>query len=178
MDRYRNLLLLLARRLLLGSRLRSRLSASDLVQDALLKAEENHDQLRGQSEGECIRWLQTILNNAWRDQLRRAKAGVRDIDLERSMEETVEGSSARLASWLAADQSSPSARAQREDQLLALADALAELADDEQDALVLRHVEGLSEAAVAEKLGRTLKAVTALLYRGRKKLRERLHEWQ
>src|SRR3954451_5133519 len=59
LEHYRSYLDLLAR-LQLDARLRSKLSASDLVQQTLLKAHQSLDQFRGQSEEELAGWLRTI----------------------------------------------------------------------------------------------------------------------
>ena len=88
------------------------------------------------------------------------------------MEET----SSRVEAWLAADQSSPSQQAMRNEQLLALAEALARLPADQRQAVELHHLQGFPLAEAARRLDRTKGAVAALLFRGLKKLRELLND--
>jgi RNA polymerase sigma-70 factor (ECF subfamily) len=128
LERYRNYLRLLAR-LQLDSRLRGNLDPSDLVQQTLLQAHQMRDQFRGATEAEYAAWLRQILvrtlANADRD-LGRLK---RDVGRERSLEAAIEESSVRLEAWLASEQSSPSACAEKNEQLLRLAEALEQLPD-------------------------------------------------
>ena len=49
-ERYRDLLLVVARQIKIDPRLRRRFDASDLVQETLLKATQNLDQFRGSAE--------------------------------------------------------------------------------------------------------------------------------
>jgi RNA polymerase sigma-70 factor (ECF subfamily) len=88
----------------------------------------------------------------------------------------VENSSARLESWLAAVQSSPSQRVIREEQLLQLAQALAELPAEQRQAVELHHLQGHPVAEVGEMMGRSRAAVVGLLFRGLKKLRQLLDD--
>src|SRR5258708_8770510 len=60
---HRDYLLLLVR-LQLGSRLRAKMDASDVVQQAILQAHERRDQFRGRTDGEWMAWLRAILANA------------------------------------------------------------------------------------------------------------------
>ena len=53
---------------------------------------------------------------------RRYAAGARDVKRERPLEVEVADSSARVEAWLAAEQTSPSQRAEREEEVVALAD--------------------------------------------------------
>ena len=110
--------------------------------------------------------------------MRSASCGTagRDVAREQPLEAALERSSARLEAWLAADQSSPSQRAIRHEQLLRLAEALAQLPADQRTAVELHHLRGCPVAEVARQMGRSDGAVGALLVRGLKKLRELLRE--
>jgi RNA polymerase sigma-70 factor, ECF subfamily len=88
----------------------------------------------------------------------------------------MEDSSARLEALLAADQTSPSARAVRHEELLRLAEALAALPDDQRQAVELHHLHGLAVEEVARALGRSESAAGGLLRRGLKRLRELMRE--
>ena len=78
----------------------------------------------------------------------------------------MEQSSRRLGSILAADQTSPSQKASRDEQLLRLADALIGLPDDQRRAVELRHLHGLATVEIARRMDRTVAAVGGLLQRG------------
>jgi RNA polymerase sigma-70 factor (ECF subfamily) len=171
--RFRDYLLLLARAQL-DPRLRPKLEASDVVQQTLLEAHRNAAQFRGTTSGELAAWLRQSLArnlaNAARD-LRRDK---RDVGREQSLEQAVEVSSARLEAWLAADQSAPGEALERNEQVLRLAGALAQLPEPQRRAVELRHLQGWSLNDIAEHLQRTPAAVAGLLHRGLSRLRELL----
>jgi RNA polymerase sigma-70 factor (ECF subfamily) len=173
LDRFRHYLLVLAR-VQLGGRLRSRLDPSDVVQQTLLEAHRKQDQFRGQSPAELAAWLRQMLAYAIADALRAHGRAKRDAARERALHAALDNSSARLEAWLAADQSSPSQRAVREEQLLHLAEALARLPEDQRRAVELKHLQGCSVAAIAQRLGRAETAVGGLLRRGMTRLRELL----
>jgi RNA polymerase sigma-70 factor (ECF subfamily) len=175
-ERYRDLLCVLARQIQLDPRLRRRFDASDLVQETLLKATENWSQFRGGTEAELVRWLQGILENALADAVRKARAQKRDVAQEVALAVVVNDSSAGLQNWLVAADSSPSQRAEREEQLLRVAAALAKLPQDQRDAVILRDSLDTPVRAIAEQLGRSEKAIAGLLLRGRRQLRELLQE--
>ncbi len=172
-ESYRSYLLLLAR-LQLAPELQGKLDPSDLVQQTMLKAHQSRDQFRGSSDAEHVAWLRTILANTLTDAIRKfaPKAGVR----ERSLEVGLEQSSRRLEAILAADQTSPSQRVIRHEQLIGLADALAQLPDDQRQAVELRHLQGLAAADIAERMNRSVAAVGGLLQRGLRALRVSLDE--
>jgi RNA polymerase sigma-70 factor (ECF subfamily) len=172
-ERFRGYLHALAR-LHLDPALAAKLDASDLVQQTLLKAYQAREQFRGTTSGEMAAWLRRILARTLADAQRDLHRGKRDVTRERSLEAALDETSCRLELWLAAEQTSPSMQADRNERWLALADALAELPDDQREALVLKHCEGRSVADIAARLGRTPAAVAGLLRRGLEQLRGRL----
>ena len=109
----------------------------------------------------CGRYSHNMAN-AVRD-LKRDK---RDVRRERSLEVAIEESSARMEAWLAAEQLSPSEQAEKNEQLLRLAEALDQLPADQQEAVVLHHLQHHSLSELAEHFGRSPAAVAGLLHRG------------
>ena len=175
LEHYREYLRLLAR-LQLDPRLRGKLDPSDIVQEALLKAHQKREQFRGQTEEERAAWLRSILANTLIDVARKYGAQGRDVAAERSLEAALHESSARLERLLATDASSPEQHVVREEELLQLADGLAQLPEDQRKALELKHLGGYSIEAIAQEMGRSKTAIGGLLRRGVKRLRELLHE--
>jgi RNA polymerase sigma-70 factor (ECF subfamily) len=174
LEHFRSYLHLLAR-LQLGPKLQGKFDASDVVQQTLLEAYAKRDQFHG-SEAERPAWLRQILAHNLADALRAFGQAKRDAGRERSLEAAIQESSARLGAWLAAEQSSPSQRAQGHEDATRLAEALAELPEDNRDALVLHYCESQPLAEVAKRMDRSTASVAGLLKRGLKQLRERLHE--
>jgi RNA polymerase sigma-70 factor (ECF subfamily) len=82
----------------------------------------------------------------------------------------------RPDAWLAAEQSSPSQQAERHEHAVRLAEALATLPENQREAVGLRHWQGGSLVEIGERLGCTTAAVTGLLHRGLRNLREQLHD--
>ena len=173
--RCRDYLSMLAR-FRLSPRLQAKLDPSDLVQQTLLKAHQKKDQFRGQSPAELMAWLRQILANELATALRKYDTEGRDLAREHSLQADLDASSTNLQAWLAADQTSPSQCAMREEQLLHLAQALAQLPVEQRRAVELHHFQGHSLAEVALLLDRGQEAVVGLLYRGLKKLRQLLDD--
>jgi RNA polymerase sigma-70 factor (ECF subfamily) len=175
LEEYRDYLRLLARAQL-GPRLQAKLEASDVAQQAILQAHGARGQFRGTTEAERLAWLRAILANVLAAAARRFEARARDTARERSLEGGLELSSSRLECLLAADQTSPSQRAARGEELLRLATALTRLPEDQRQVVELHYLKGLPVAEVAAQTGRTRAAVAGLLFRGLKRLRQLLRE--
>jgi RNA polymerase sigma-70 factor (ECF subfamily) len=153
-------------RLQMPAWLRPKLDSSDLVQQTLLEAERERDRLAAMPESERAAYLRRCLSHNVIDAVRKFRPDQAWVSVEKS--------SARIESWLAAEDSTPSERSAREDQLRRLAEALAALPDDQRTAVELKHLNGLSVREIAEQMARTPSAVGGLLRRGVRELRERL----
>ena len=166
LQRYRPYLLVLARAQnhLPGE------DASDVVQKTLLAAHTQQDQLRGQTAAETAAWLKQILRRQLIDAYRQQRRLKRDVTREVPLEASVDGSFSRAEGW-AAIQSTPSQHVSRDEELLQMAEALAELPEAQREAIVLHHLQGATLAETAERLQRTEAAVAGLLHRGLKQLR-------
>jgi RNA polymerase sigma-70 factor (ECF subfamily) len=172
LELYRNYLRLLAR-LQVGRRLQGKADPSDLVQEAFLAAHRTFAQFRGSTEGELVDWLRRILTSKLVDLARRyLGTRRRDVRLERQYADDLNSSSAALGMALAAAGSSPSERAARRERAVLLADAIKSLPPDYGEVIILRHLEGLTVAEVAARMGRSSDSVKKLWVRGIARLRE------
>ena len=172
LERYRSYLRLLAEARL-DRRLRAKLDASDVVQQTLLQAYQAWRQFRGTSDGELAAWLRQILARTLLHCVRDFRRAKRDVSCERSMDAACDESSARLESWLAAEQSSPSHRVERMEEVLRLVEAVAALPEGQREVVVLYYWQGCSLAEIGEHLERSVSAVAGLLQRGLRQLRQR-----
>src|SRR5262245_6437597 len=175
LEPFRDYLRLLAR-LHLDERLRGKLDPSDVVQQTLLEACQALDRFEGNEPAQVAAWLRQILARNLANAVRDFGRDKRDVAREQSLDAAMARSSAHLAAWLAAEQSSPSERAERSEQAVRLARALAELPEGQRDVVVLRHCEGWALADISRRLGRSPAAVAGLLHRGLRQLRELLQE--
>jgi RNA polymerase sigma-70 factor (ECF subfamily) len=173
LERFRHYLSLLARAQL-GPQYRGKLDASDIVQQTLLDAHEKLNQFTGSTSAELAAWLRQILANNLADLFRSFGRDKRDIARERSLSAQIDQSSMRLEAWLEAVQTAPIDRADKNEQLLRLAMALAQLPEPQRLTIELHHLQGLSLAETARQLGRTEPSVAGLLRRGLAELRGRL----
>ena len=170
LERFRGYLRLVAR-CHWNPRLQGKLDPSDVVQQTLLKAWQGISEFRGGTEVELRAWLRRILTNCLSDLAREFDRDKRDVAKERSINQMVTDSSTRLEAWLDDQQSSPQERAERNEQLLQLAEALAALPEDQQEAVTLHHLHGLSVAELGQQMQRSATAVAGLLKRGLRTLR-------
>lgn len=171
LERYRNYLTVLSR-LQVDRRLQVKSDAADLVQETFLEAHRDFAQFRGATEAELVGWLRRILATNLANLVRRYYGTQRrDPHLERDLNEALDQSSRALDRGLAAPYSSPSNQASRREQAVILADALQRLTPEYRDAILLRHIEGLSFPEVAQRMGRSEDSVKKLWARGLARLR-------
>jgi RNA polymerase sigma-70 factor (ECF subfamily) len=172
LERYREYLHLLAR-LQLDAGLQGKVDVSGVVQQTLLEAHQDMRQAKDQSADERRAWLGRILANNLLDEVRKFRTQGRDVNREQALD-ALAASSSRLESWLAAEQSSPSQQAMRNERLLALAEALAQLPAEQRQALEMHHFQGQPLKEIAKQMQRSKGAVAALLFRGVQGLRKLL----
>ncbi len=178
LESYRRYLKLLAR-VQIGQRLQGKADASDIVQETFLDAYRHVQEFRGDSETQLLAWLRTILAAKLADVFRRyLGTKQRDVALERSIEEGFDQSTMILHRGLIAPGSSPSRRVSNQEEAIRLADALGQLPADYRDAIVLRNLEALPFAEVAQRMGKTVNSVEKLWLRGLTQLRKSLETSQ
>jgi RNA polymerase sigma-70 factor (ECF subfamily) len=176
LERYRSYLALLAR-LQIKRRLQGKLDEEDLVQQTFLLAYQHFVQFRGTTEHELVTWLRRILAHSVAHAVRHYFGTKRrDLRLERQLAAELDRSSRILDQGLLAGQSSPSHQVARRERAVLLADGLARLRPDYREAVILRHLEGLSFLQVAERMGRTVDSVKKLWARALAELRNSLGE--
>jgi RNA polymerase sigma-70 factor, ECF subfamily len=166
LEQFRDYLRLLTRTHL-PPRLQARLDPSDVVQQTLLEAHKDRQQLRGQSREQMACWLRQILMRNLANALREHGRACRDVGREQALE---------AADALAAEQSTPSQRAERQEDALRLAAALAALPETQREVIVLRHFHDWSLADISRHVGKSAAAVAGLLHRGLQQLRTLMRE--
>ena len=127
LERFRAYLALLAR-LQVAPGLRDRVDLSGVVQQTLLEAfQEIKRAPRERTEGETAAWLRSILGHNLADGLRKLAAQQAGCAAGPSLTTALDESASRLGDWLATQESSPSQKVIRQEQMLRIAGALASL---------------------------------------------------
>ena len=171
-DKCRNYIGVIARSRV-ESWLRPKVDGSDLVQQTLLEAYRDFGRFAGTTEGEWLAWLRQILEHNAADAVRQhLGTDRRNIRREIPLAFSSGSSSGLAPSNLAASGESPSQQMMREERELHLADALASLAPDHRDVIMLRNLQRLSFEEVADQMGRSRPAVQMLWTRAMRKLQE------
>ncbi|HEX8207900.1 MAG TPA: RNA polymerase sigma factor [Solirubrobacteraceae bacterium] len=150
-ERYRERLVAYARHML---RARGQAAAEDVVQDVLIRA---YRALRADSRPMALRaWLYRIAHNRCLDELRGERPSAELLD------EELPGASS----------TDPVVAFGRRERLRELVGDIRSLPDQQRSALVIRELDGLSYAELAEALDTTVPAIKSLLVRARMNLAE------
>ena len=159
-------------KLQLDSKWDRKFDASDIVQQTLLEAWKGEENFEGETKGQRIAWLRTILGRVISREVRHYTANQkRDPARELELQNSLDQSSMMLEKMLAGDEKTPSVHADNREQQMIIADVLEALPKDYREVIVLRNLQGLSHAEVAAKLGRTESAVRMLWLRALKQIR-------
>lgn len=132
--------------------LTDRAEAEDVTQEAMLRLWKMAPDWRS-GKAKVSTWLYRVVTNLCTDRLRRTRAV--DIDAVPEPED---------------DQPAADERLQQATRMAALDKALATLPDRQREAVVLRHIEGLSNPEIAEILYISVEAVESLTARGKRAL--------
>lgn len=176
-EKHRDYLALLSQ-LQIDRRLQGKVDLSGVVQQTLWDAAQAFQKATFENSAVRLAWLRKTLAHNLIDEVRKVTGSKRNAFREQSIERALEQSSIRLASWLAAEASSPSHKVDRDERALQLAAALSRLLPDEREVVILRHWQNWSLAEIADQLKRTKAAVAGLLKRALRKLREDLPDLQ
>jgi RNA polymerase sigma-70 factor (ECF subfamily) len=163
-------------RKLLPGHLKHRIEPGDVVQEVFQRALTVEGRFSGRTEAEIRAYLIRTLRSVIQDLVRRFDRGKRRMSCEGLTGSAGDAPSFNLESWLVADQTSPSRKAGRNEQLAKLARALAALPPDQREAVELHHLKGLALEKTAEAMGKSRPAVAGLLRRGLTMIREQLVE--
>jgi len=147
-------------------KLRPKFDSVDIVQDALILALGGLKDFSYRNEGDFLRWLSRIAENKLHDIVGKFHTEKRDVHKEIPFKK--EGGSTIDGSVGAAGPirtTTPSVIACRKEALDKLEQAMDELKPEYRQVVVLKRIEGLSHAEIAERLGKKTGAVRMLLAR-------------
>ncbi len=165
---YRNYLHVLATSQL-SPRLRCRVNASDMVQDAMLAAYRDFRDFRGTTEREFLAWMRQILINCVRQAVDvHVNAKKRDVRKEVPIpggNTNIDDSMANFFEFAAGNTISPSHECQNRELAVTVADELAKLKPAYRDVIIYRNLQGLSFEEIAGRMNRKVGAVRMLWLR-------------
>jgi len=146
--------------------LRSRLESIDLVQDVFINAFGALEGFTYKNEGDFLRWLSKITQNALADNRDKLYAAKRDIRKERrfsSHNSTIDGVPWKRKVKSNFDPITPSVIMSKREDLAKLEKAIDELKPEYRAIVILNKIEGLSYKEIGKKLGKSPDAVRMLI---------------
>ena len=130
--------------LLKNSKLRSRTTPEDLVNETFAKAWKHHRLIRGQSTFQVAKWLLTIMLNSFRDHYRRGGL-----------------SEEAIPSWeIPAEVASSSAGLEAFEEEVKLHAAIAELSPEDREILVQKYWKEMTHEQIAKRMGTSKASIT------------------
>jgi RNA polymerase sigma-70 factor (ECF subfamily) len=173
-DKYRDRLRRMVE-LRLDPRLRGRLDASDIIQEAFLDVASDLAAYLADPKLPPLLWLRLHVGRRLTT-LHRQHLGTRMRDAGREISiyhgALPEASSAALASMLLGGHTSPTQAARRAERMLRVQEALNSLDPNDREMLALRHFEQLDRAEAAQVLGITREAGAKRYFRALKRLKD------
>lgn len=148
----------------MGKVLRSKLESMDLVQDVFVHAFQGLGEFTYTNEGDFVRWLSKITQNALRDNLDKLHAAKRDVRKELPLGRHCSTAGGELQEVTGAfDATTPSVIMSKREDLAKLEKAIDKLKPEYRDVVVLSKIEGLSYKEIGKRLGKSPDAVRMLV---------------
>jgi len=158
----------------LGSRLKQKVEAEDILQEATIDAVRRVAEFE-QLQREPFGWLCQIAEHRLIDAHRRFfQSQKRAGEREKSIDADHADDGGKFADLLAASMTTASQALSRNQKEFQLQVALQDLPEETREVLRLRYVDGLQTKEIAERLGKTDGAIRVLLTRSVQKLQEKL----
>jgi RNA polymerase sigma-70 factor (ECF subfamily) len=153
----------------LDQRLRGKLNPSDIAQQAMLRMVDGLEDFRGSSSGEFYAWLNAILKNEIYSTRRDFTRQRRDVRREDAMACNAVVSKEGV-------QENPERAVHQREQLERFREVIQRLPEDYATVIQLRSLEEMPFAEVADRMGRSVDAVSKLWSRALVKLTEELNK--
>lgn len=171
-EHYMGYLLVIANTLI-GNQFGARLDPIDVVQDTLAEACSSRHTFKGTSPTEFRGWLRAILVTTFSDAARWHRCEKRNINRDRLLGQLLDHSS-KGSFGIAANDSTPSQKAQRKELIKVVADAIERLPAPQRQAVTLIRIEGMPVQRAAQVMEKSEPSVVGHLRRGLLALREAL----
>jgi len=149
----------------LGQDLRRLVDVDDVLQETLMRAYRDIGGFQYRSPGAFMSWLARIAEHVIMDLARSQGRQKREAEMVRFRSDSNPGGSEPV------DSMTPSRIFRENEALVRLIEQLDELPEDYRNVILLAKVEGLTTAALAERLGKSREATSLLLHRAIKRLR-------
>jgi RNA polymerase sigma-70 factor (ECF subfamily) len=153
----------------------AKIDLSGVIQATMLEAYQNESLAISEAEQQ-LPWLRRVFLNNLLDAVRQRCAKRRDMRRELSIDDPLRQSASRLETYLQTAESSPSAKAIRQERAELLLIAISGLPADQRRAIEMHHLQELPLEKISKTMSRSKGAIAALIYRGMKELRTSLDQ--
>lgn len=148
----------------LGPDLRSKVGASDLVQETFIKAQQGFAMFRGTTAPELLGWLRQILLNQTLG-TRRRYSGTNKRNIARELSSNGDFLLQQILESIPGPELAPTAKLAIQEDLAAIYAAIEKLSPLYRDVIVLRYWENLSFEQIGQRIGKTPDAARKLWMR-------------
>lgn len=153
-------------RLRMNKEVRSKLESTDLAQDVLIHALQGLKDFQYHNEGDFIRWLSKVAQNAFFDNVDKLYAEKRDMRKEVAFGSYRQTTGGRiLGTPVPLETTTPSVIMSKKEDLAKLEKAIDTLKPEYREIIVLTKIEGLSYRETGQRLGKSSEAVRKLVAR-------------